>query len=198
MRSVFVFTTIIILIPLCVLLVPLIDIFIHAQANAGCERLSTFAPVPSPDGRWVAVMHTDACSDGAFTTSVSDSVDLISAIQPSRKDEVFGEGNDERPGYLPVLTWTAPDALRITVPSYSGIGLYVREFDAVKVDLQSKQDDPASRAAFLKRLGLPPDSPPSSPQEASPPQPQPPLLRAGEASSATLPALPPPPMRSPP
>jgi hypothetical protein len=132
-------------------------LYFEARAKAGCERLDERARLLSPDGRWAAVMHTDVCSDGAFTTVVTDSVHLVSTDQPLRESEVFGKDNDGRPEYLPVVTWIGPSTLRITVKSYAAVGLYVPKFDTVEVDLPSADDDRADRTAFLKRLGLPPD-----------------------------------------
>jgi len=119
-------------------------LYFEAGTKAGCERLDTFAPVPSPDGRWVAEMRTDVCTDGAFTTVVVDAVHLVSADQPQHNGNVLGKDDDGGHEYLPVR-------------SYSAIGLYRPEFETIKVDLRSEHADPASRAVTLKRLGLPPD-----------------------------------------
>jgi hypothetical protein len=132
-------------------------LYFEAGAKAGCERLDTFAPVPSPDGRWVAEMRTDVCTDGAFTTVVVDAVHLVSADQPQHNGDVLGKDDDGGPEYLPVITWIDASTLRLTVRSYSAIGLYRPEFETIKVDLRSEHADPASRAVTLKRLGLPPD-----------------------------------------
>lgn len=83
---------------------------------------------------------------------------IVSVAHPAQRGEVIGVDEGGHPDERPVLVWTGPDTLQAGLPNYSFLGLYVRQFDTVRIDLQFEHNDPDSRAAALKRLGFPLDS----------------------------------------
>jgi hypothetical protein len=46
-----------------------------ARGKGGCER-EAISMLMSPDDAWVALVHENICSDGAFVTTVTDTVQL--------------------------------------------------------------------------------------------------------------------------
>ena len=50
----------------------------HAMAfgSAGCEQRNLLARATSPDGTWVASIYNNVCSDGAFVTTIDDTVEI--------------------------------------------------------------------------------------------------------------------------
>jgi len=64
-------------------------------------------------------------------------------------------GHDEA---RPLVAWTAPDVLRVTVPNISHLSMMTRAFQGVKIDLRFDPDDPAARAAWLRKYDLRPDT----------------------------------------
>lgn len=134
----------------------------EARKHAGCTR-EELSHVQSPDGAWIAAVYLEICSDGAFTTTATDNVQIASTNDRERKADIFAEDEDGYPEDRPDITWVSSDQLRITVPHWSTIGLHPQPFGPVGVELIIKPDDPAVRTQIFKRLGLPPPDPSFAP-----------------------------------
>jgi len=57
----------------------------------------------------------------------------------------------------PILTWTAPDVLQVTIPHSFYLKISMRRFDSIRVKLRFQSDDPAERAARKRQLDMVPD-----------------------------------------
>jgi hypothetical protein len=105
-----------------------------AQEGAGCER-ETVSALSSPDDDWVALVQEDICSDGAFVTTVTDTIQLARqdltppvqlswhAEEPKHENDVFALDEHGRPENRPITQWLSPRKLQIAIPNLSLIGL---------------------------------------------------------------------------
>lgn len=114
--------------------------------------------VPSPDGAWIAVIGEDTCDLGVLAvTDITAGVNLVTTRPTLRNIDVLGVDTSGGVGWRPRVAWSAPDALRVTVPLRSILKVLTRHAGRVRVDVQFDPDDPLARAAWLKQTGLPPD-----------------------------------------
>ena len=121
-----------------------------------CEH-AIVARVPSPDGAWEARIDEAVCLFGFGTGAVVAGDHLVSTRGPARSADLLGVDTGAHEDERPRLMWTAPDVLQVTVPNRSFLKVLMREFDGVQVDLRFDPDDPAERAAWLRKYGMSPD-----------------------------------------
>jgi hypothetical protein len=113
--------------------------------------------LPSPDGSWVAVTDEDICDVGSFSTDITAGVNLVSTIPPLRDIVVLGVDTGGNDNERPLVAWSAPDVLRVTMGLRSILKVLTRQVEGVRVNVQFDPDDPPARAAWLKQTGLPDD-----------------------------------------
>jgi len=123
----------------------------------GCTVL-VLDRLPSPDGAWVAVSEEATCDVGLLAmTDVAVGVHLVTTKPPVRDIHLLGVDTGGHESERPLIAWSAPDLLRVTVPLYSCLNVLTRQAEGVRVDVQFDPDDPAARAAWLKQTGQSPD-----------------------------------------
>jgi len=76
---------------------------------------------------------------------------------PFREIQVLGVDTGGHEDERPVIAWSAPNVLRVTVPLHSLLNILTRQADGVHVDIHFDPDDPAARAAWLKQTDQSPD-----------------------------------------
>jgi hypothetical protein len=112
------------------------------------------AKVPSPDDSWAALMQEEACSDGAFVTTVEDYIRLVRRSEaPTCDNDVFAIEYHGGAKYRPVLEWLSSRKLRITVPNKCIVDLQKSSYQGIDVSVRFEPDEPAERERFLKSLG---------------------------------------------
>jgi hypothetical protein len=117
----------------------LTDLF---RDKSGCSRdtIGTFA---SPDDNWVAFVQEEICSDGAFTTTVDDYVQLAQrGPEPTHENDIFAVEEHGHTDNRPVLLWQSSHKLQITVPNKSLIGLRKHSYHGIDVVVRFDHDDP--------------------------------------------------------
>lgn len=120
-------------------------------AHATIERL------PSPDGRLVAIIEEYTCDVGIGGDAITAGVHLRTATQPFREIVLLGVDTGGYAEDRPIIAWSAPNVLRVTVPMESFLKILTRHAEGVRVDLHFDPDDPTGRAAWLKEIGHSPD-----------------------------------------
>lgn len=137
-----------------------------ALDKPGCER-QAISMLISPDDMWVALVHEDVCSDGAFVTTVTDTVqlarrDAIDAIKlathadvPKHENDVFAVDVYGYSQLRPLTRWLSLKKLQVTVPNKSLIGLQKPSYEGIEIVVKFEPDDPAGREQWLKSFGLP-------------------------------------------
>jgi hypothetical protein len=128
-----------------------------AAAAADSCRHVTISSLPSPDGAWRAEIDEAVCEGGAFASAIVDSVLLFDVHNPGHGTDVLGLQTGGRPADRPRLLWAEPDRLEVTVPNLSFLKVSARHVGSVSVDIRFDPPDAAARAAWLRKLGLPPD-----------------------------------------
>src|SRR5262245_46170585 len=118
-----------------------------ANGKARCER-DTLDTVVSPDESWRAVLVEEACSDGAFVTTVTYTVQLVRRdAVPRREDDIFAIDAAGQPQNSVSTSWTSPHELHITIPNKSAIGL--RKDSHEDIDIVVKRSAQERRSDFL-------------------------------------------------
>jgi hypothetical protein len=86
-----------------------------------CEERKVLARLISSDHVWAATVYDNVCSDGGFVTTVDNTIEITSPEEnttplPSDTATIFGM--DARPDSEPppVLSWTGPRDLEVTLP----------------------------------------------------------------------------------
>ena len=88
-----------------------------ALSQEGCEY-RTVSSVASPDGVWTALVQNAACSNGAFTTILTDAVRLIQVQDaPLSEGIVLSIDTVSSPEARPTVRWDSTRRLSITVPN---------------------------------------------------------------------------------
>jgi hypothetical protein len=125
-----------------------------ARADVGgCQR-ETLSKITSPDHAWVALLHQDVCSDGAFTAVLTNVVQLVrQGKAPAHKGEIFSVDVGGNSDNAPEIQWATPRLLQIVVPNKSLIGLSKKTFDGVDIVVKFNPDDPEERQNWLKEIG---------------------------------------------
>jgi hypothetical protein len=124
-----------------------------------CEH-AIVARVPSPDGTWEARVDEATCKVGLGGAAIVAGAHLVSARDPARSADLLGVDTGGHENERPILAWTAPDVLQVTVPNRSFLKVLARQFDGVRVDLRFDPDDPADRAAWRSKYGMSPNRAP--------------------------------------
>lgn len=122
------------------------------DADQACRTPLVVARQTSPDGAWDAVVDETVCTRlglVSLATRTFTTVRLVSTRDPSFAGQLLYTGSPGRRDYArPLLAWTAPGVLRVTL----GQSPHVRtlRFADVRVDLRVDPDDPAIRAAVAE------------------------------------------------
>ena len=117
----------------------------------GGECVSSFVDrLPSPDGSWVAVVEENTCDVGPFGTDITAGVHLVTTRPPLRDIELLGSDTGGDSNYRPVVVWSAPNLLRVTVPLRSDLEILTTQVEEIHVDVHFDPDGPAAREAWLK------------------------------------------------
>jgi hypothetical protein len=126
-----------------------------------CEQRQVLSQAMSPDGAWVATLYNNICSDGAFVTEISDSVEVTRPNEPATPMPVAGRtvfGMDDRPFDVPkplAVRWTAQRSLEITIPNDALVGKQEVAFADITISYKYVPDDPAERACLKKWYSQP-------------------------------------------
>src|SRR5258708_40091887 len=121
-----------------------------------CEQRQVLSQAMSPDGAWVATLYNNICSDGAFVTTISDSVEVTRRNEPATPMPVAGRtvfGMDDHPDGVPkplAVRWTAQRGLEITIPNDALAGNQEVAFADITISYKYIPDDPAERAGLKK------------------------------------------------
>jgi hypothetical protein len=119
-------------------------------------RHEILVSLPSPTGAWTAIINEETV-EGLLLTSINADVALISKDNPAEPIDLLGVDTSGHAEARPRISWSAPNVLRVTVPNISYLKVLTRHADGVDVDLHFEPDDPAARAAWLKKIGQPPE-----------------------------------------
>jgi len=88
-----------------------------------CEQRQVLSQAISPDGAWVATLYNNICSDGAFVTTIGDTVEITRPNEPATPMPAAGStvfGMADPPYGVPkplAVRWTAQRSLEITIPN---------------------------------------------------------------------------------
>jgi len=123
----------------------------------GYCTIETISESISPDGAWKAVVEDWLC-ESPVVTNVTAGVRLISNRRDDWATYILGVDSSWHDDKRLKIVWSAADMLQIAVPNLSFLKVSAREFHGVKVDLRFNPDDPAARAAWLRKNDARPDS----------------------------------------
>ena len=126
----------------------------------GCEQRNLLARAASPDGGWVASIYTNICSDGAFVTVISDTVEIARSNEEDSPIPSTGTvfGMDDHPFNVQkplAVTWTGRRDLEITIPNDAWAGKQELAFADVIISYKYVPDDPVERACLKQWRSLP-------------------------------------------
>jgi len=100
----------------------------------------------------------DWLCESPVVTNVTAGVRLISNRRDDWATYILGVDSSWHDDKRLKIVWSAADMLQIAVPNLSFLKVSAREFHGVKVDLRFNPDDPAARAAWLRKNDARPDS----------------------------------------
>lgn len=127
-----------------------------ATEKAGCNRMIV-STVMSPDNAWVALVQEEVCADGAFTTAVTNTVQIARRGEEAMpQQDVFAIDNHGHYENRPRIRWLSSSTVQITVPNKSLIGLHKMNIHDIDIVVKFDPDDPIERERFLRELGLEP------------------------------------------
>ena len=126
----------------------------------GCEQRAMLAQAPSPDGAWVAAIYNNICSDGAFVTTIDDTVEITRPDEPSSPVPSTGVvfGMDDRPYDTKkplAVTWLDRRSLEVTIPNDAWAGKQELAYADVTITYKYVPDDPVERACLKQWRSLP-------------------------------------------
>jgi hypothetical protein len=108
----------------------------------------------------VAVLKEETCSTFYFgMTFIAADVHLVTTKPPIRDSVLLTVETGGQDNERPIVAWSEPNVLRVTVPLYSFSKIVTRQAEGVRMDVRFHPDDPPARAAWLAKLRLPPDPP---------------------------------------
>ncbi len=139
-----------------VLLALIAAVMTRAGGGDTCEH-AIVARVPSPDGAWEARVDEATCLFGLGVGGIIAGVHLVSTRDPARFADLLGVDTGGHEEARPLLAWTAPDVLQVTVFDHSYLKVLTRGFDGVRVDLRFDPDASAERAAWRREHGMSPE-----------------------------------------
>lgn len=122
------------------------------EADRACKNPVVVAHRTSPDGAWDAVVDETVYTRlglVSLATRTFTTVRLVSTRDSSFAGQILYTGSPGRRDYArPLLAWTAPGALRVTL----GKAPHVRtlRFAGVRVDVRVDPDDPAVQAEMVE------------------------------------------------
>jgi hypothetical protein len=137
---------------------------VWAQSGAGCQG-EVISMTLSPSKEWVALVQERICTDGAFVTTVTNTVQLRRTI----KDDSIALGRHvvdakqssdiltleiTRPEDRPATKWLSSQDLQITVANKSLIGLFKSKYEGVGIIIKFEPDDPTEREQWLRSRGI--------------------------------------------
>jgi hypothetical protein len=121
----------------------------------------------SPDNKWIAMVLEGSCSNGMNVTVSMDTVQLVprASLQAVRlgssPDEVEHDNDILAVDYYghfenrPILKWTSPKDLQITIPNLAFPNLKKDSYQGVTIVLKYDPDDPVARERWRTEHGLP-------------------------------------------
>lgn len=89
-------------------------VYISLPSRGGCE-VKGLSRIPSGTGHSEAVIKHRICSDGAFTTTVEQSVDLVRSLGDGGAQKVFSMVDYGRDEDGPFVSW--PDGQTLVIES---------------------------------------------------------------------------------
>jgi hypothetical protein len=108
---------------------------------------------PSPDGYWVAVIDEYTCDVGSFSTIITDELHLVSIRYSLPDINLLGVDTNGNVSERPRVTWTAPNALQVTVPLEDYLRFRNRSVEGLQVDIRFDPDDPMVRTICREQAG---------------------------------------------
>ena len=143
----------------CYTVLPLGFILMSLRAP-GCEQRKMLAQAPSPDGVWVAAIYNNICSDGAFVTTIDDTVEITPLDeQPSPVPStgvVFGMDDFPSDTQKPLaVTWLGPRSLEVTIPNDASAGKQEFAYADVAITYKYVPDDPVERSCLKQWRSMP-------------------------------------------
>jgi hypothetical protein len=124
----------------------LVAVLAAAGCREPCERAWASAPVPSPDGTWLAEVRDESCSAGLGGT-VETLVELRPATESSGVSVAVPSGQWSGGEHV-LLSWRDDHTLQISVPNRTEFWKQLREYRGVWVEVSYRNDNPADRAAW--------------------------------------------------
>jgi hypothetical protein len=92
--------------------------FVHAEssqdgrAKPGCDH-RLISMLVSPDDAWTALVDEATCSDGAYQTVITDTVQIVrDSEQPTKENDVFSVDEGGHPENRPLIQWLSTEKLR--------------------------------------------------------------------------------------
>jgi hypothetical protein len=135
-------------------------VLLRPFGTPGCDR-AVLAQATSPNGAWVATIYNNVCRDGAFVTTVSDTVEITRSGQeasPVPIGVVFGMDDLPYGAEKPLaVNWLGPQSLQITIPNDAWAGSQRSAFADVAISYKYVPDDPIERACLKQWRSLPTD-----------------------------------------
>jgi hypothetical protein len=104
----------------------------------------------SPDKAWKATVD-ETVYEGFLVTDVVAEVHLSSMENRNEIVDILGVDTGGHHEERPRISWTSLNVLQVTVPNISYLTVDRRSYDGVLIDLRFDPDDPAARAAWLKK-----------------------------------------------
>jgi hypothetical protein len=121
-----------------------------AGSDGGCIK-TWESSVPSPDGRWRAIVHEDVC-DGGLVRARQELVDLVSAANPKSSQTVLTpRGQWDRPDEV-TIRWLSPQVVEVSVPNRTVFDTQLTSFMGVSVQIHFENNDPADRAKWMQAM----------------------------------------------
>ena len=123
-----------------------------AQTGEGCTH-AIVARLAEPSGPFQALVDEAVCG-GDSGSDVTATVRLVGPGTAPDGVAVLGVDTGGYAESRPLLAWSAPAVLDVTVPNLSFLKVLTRDVRGVQVRLHFSPNEPAARAAWLKQHGL--------------------------------------------
>lgn len=114
------------------------------------DKTTRLVEVSSADPAWAAAVDQTVYGF-SFIPLVLCTVRLIPSGKLAEAVDILSVETNGPNKDPPHIAWTAADVLQITVPNRSYLRVNRREYADVRIDLRFNPDDPAARAAWLKK-----------------------------------------------
>jgi hypothetical protein len=108
----------------------------------------------SPDKAWKATVD-ETVVEGFMATGIAAAVHLVSMEKPNEIVDVLGVDTGGHHEERPRISWISPNVLQVTVDNLSYVTVDRRSYGNIRIDLRFDPDDPAARAAWLRKQDQP-------------------------------------------